>query len=1007
MKWLLCLTTIAFLSALSFAEPRQWDVGGVAVRHTYDVRWHGESATNSDGVTLYVWTDTRSGSNSIYGQLVAADGTAMWQEDGQLLARSLDIGTYHPSASFSQDGWIVSWMEMADDGAPISRVRAMKFSNEGLPLWNHPDQTGLIVAEGAQSSVFDEGVGCTPDLQGGAYIHWITYQVTHVQRITSDGNMDWTTPTVIGTTGAFIWPDFQSDGAGNLIAAWTQNTDIYCTKVDPTGDYVWPNPLIVCDEGHSQIGAIAASDGAGGVFITWEDWRDFNPDGGDFYCQRISSGGVPLWQANGIPVITTQADRGFNHIAISKANGSLDGLLVSWSEQRAGARRAVAQKLSLTGQRQWTDAGIEFCPRPVEQDEHLVKNLFSDLAGGAIVSWEIYPAGSSERRAALARIGSDGLPVWPSCAVEFTQDFPLDVSNVTSVTDPAIMAAWSVRDQDFGRIRTQKFDMSTGQSMMDPLSLCDFIDSWPNDPSICALASGRTAVAWQDYRHSKSELYFQISLNDGAPTRAFNGQKLIEPPNPASFVLENPQMCSDGVGGFYCIYTSSEDNFRRLRLTRRNAQGNRVGSTTGVLLQSGNVAEVSHSRLIKNSDNSVFVVWSEFDATFQQDIYIARYTTLVQPSWNGARRITSNLLFDDDLVDIVNCANNSCIIFYRTGEFGSYYYRAARVSSGGDVLWDVAVTDENNSAGHLFVSSYLDSSAAIGWDIGSQGDGEGVFIQQLNPDGTLRWQIEGARISPEDVTSGVAALKTDAPGNFFVAYTLTDQVSVDDIYLQKLSPDGDPLWGAQGRFISSESDLSEEFNGLTVLDDENVYVLWSSQSPTGLAPLTIHMTHLDGNGNSAPDAFWQNGAGNVLCDRISNQRRPQMVTDSQDGVVVLWEDEPLYGHGSTLFIQRVFDPIITGVDESPVLPTEFSLSQNYPNPFNPSTTIEFYLPVSSEATLKIYDVTGRQVATMLDGPTTAGIHRVTIEASNLPSGVYFYNFRADHHSQTRKMVLLK
>lgn len=89
-----------------------------------------------------------------------------------------------------------------------------------------------------------------------------------------------------------------------------------------------------------------------------------------------------------------------------------------------------------------------------------------------------------------------------------------------------------------------------------------------------------------------------------------------------------------------------------------------------------------------------------------------------------------------------------------------------------------------------------------------------------------------------------------------------------------------------------------------------------------------------------------------------------------------------------------------------VLPSNFALEQNYPNPFNPSTTIEFALPVASNYTLTIYNVTGQRVAEFT-GAQQAGIVKVVWEAGQNASGVYFYKLATDTFSETKKMVLLK
>ncbi|RPI04759.1 MAG: T9SS C-terminal target domain-containing protein [Ignavibacteriae bacterium] len=88
-------------------------------------------------------------------------------------------------------------------------------------------------------------------------------------------------------------------------------------------------------------------------------------------------------------------------------------------------------------------------------------------------------------------------------------------------------------------------------------------------------------------------------------------------------------------------------------------------------------------------------------------------------------------------------------------------------------------------------------------------------------------------------------------------------------------------------------------------------------------------------------------------------------------------------------------------------PSTFRLGQNYPNPFNPTTNIQFALPLRSFVTLKVYDLVGREVATLVNGITEAGPHEVTFDASGLPTGVYLYRMVADKFVETKKLVLIK
>ena len=89
----------------------------------------------------------------------------------------------------------------------------------------------------------------------------------------------------------------------------------------------------------------------------------------------------------------------------------------------------------------------------------------------------------------------------------------------------------------------------------------------------------------------------------------------------------------------------------------------------------------------------------------------------------------------------------------------------------------------------------------------------------------------------------------------------------------------------------------------------------------------------------------------------------------------------------------------------------FELKQNYPNPFNPTTVIEFSIPqgteINSLVLLKIYDVLGNEVKTLFDEVKEPGNYKVTFNASNLPSGVYFYKLTTENYSATRKIMLVR
>jgi hypothetical protein len=94
-------------------------------------------------------------------------------------------------------------------------------------------------------------------------------------------------------------------------------------------------------------------------------------------------------------------------------------------------------------------------------------------------------------------------------------------------------------------------------------------------------------------------------------------------------------------------------------------------------------------------------------------------------------------------------------------------------------------------------------------------------------------------------------------------------------------------------------------------------------------------------------------------------------------------------------------------EPGPLVPWEFGLSQNYPNPFNPSTRIRFQIVEQGDVTLKVYDLLGREVRTLVDENLSPGSHETVFDATELASGVYFYRLKAGKLTATKRQLLLK
>jgi hypothetical protein len=152
--------------------------------------------------------------------------------------------------------------------------------------------------------------------------------------------------------------------------------------------------------------------------------------------------------------------------------------------------------------------------------------------------------------------------------------------------------------------------------------------------------------------------------------------------------------------------------------------------------------------------------------------------------------------------------------------------------------------------------------------------------------------------------------------------------------------------------------------------------------------------------------FTTNDKTNQIYSFTLKQGIGLILVSIDDGCFCMWG----YFGNHTLRSTSLIDAVNNDITQLPKL---CSLSQNYPNPFNPSTTIQFSIPVetmhasSARVTLKVYDVLGREVVTLVNETKQPGNYEVKFEGANLPSGVYFYKLTAGDFVQTKKLMLIK
>jgi hypothetical protein len=123
------------------------------------------------------------------------------------------------------------------------------------------------------------------------------------------------------------------------------------------------------------------------------------------------------------------------------------------------------------------------------------------------------------------------------------------------------------------------------------------------------------------------------------------------------------------------------------------------------------------------------------------------------------------------------------------------------------------------------------------------------------------------------------------------------------------------------------------------------------------------------------------------------------LTWQMGGILIKWEDTFEMKNGMVTLLEESMD--------DQVIPTRFELSQNYPNPINPSTVIKYSIPIVSRVILKVFDIIGNEIETLVDQEKHIGIYEVNWNPENLSSGVYLYRLQTAAFTQTREMILLR
>jgi len=421
-------------------------------------------------------------------------------------------------------------------------------------------------------------------------------------------------PICIAAGGQFR-PAIISDGAGGAIIAWEDSrsgsSDIYAQRISAGGVVLWQaNGVPICAASDDQSFPSLVSDDSGGAIITWQDYRNLSIP--DIYAQRVDAGGVTRWTANGVPVCTA-ADGQFRPVIVTDG---ARGAIIVWEDLRNGPQFDIyAQRVNAAGAVQWTTDGVAIS---TADNDQRAPTLIADGTGGAIITWED-SRGSGIPDIYAQRINAAGSVQWAANGVPVAIA-PLNQNTPTITSDGAggaIITWWDVRGGSASDIYAQRLNANgAAQWTANGVAICTAPSS-QLVPSIVSDGAGGAIITWWDQRNSTQYDIYAQRVNaaglvqwttDGVPVSTAPGDQYVT------------SLVQDDSGGAIITWQDGR------RIANDDIRAQRVNST-GVVQWTPDGAAISTASgsqnrpvIITDGRGGAIITWQDLRGT-TADIY--------------------------------------------------------------------------------------------------------------------------------------------------------------------------------------------------------------------------------------------------------------------------------------------------------------------------------------------------------------------------------------------------
>ena len=975
---------IALLLALVFlpllANP-VWE-NPVKLRSSVDIDWLDSTTSYSDGSTIFVWSDVRSGNRDIYAMRVLANGENAWANP---LAITTSAGDQDQPQilKISDNDAIISYYDFSTDYRGV--IKAQRITLSGTILWTN--QAAIVCdypSTKANVKMYH--------FNGSVYFIWDDFRSFSVdiygQRLSVNGLNQWTNN---GRQLSFMpYNEYSKafhgvSGTGFIIVyQGFINTQYAVLAQNYNLEGVLQSPVPTMVMGGNDSAKYLASQMSNELCILLSSSNPASQVRLLRFDSTLQSLGQPI--AMSLPADELYFEAGFVPAA--------DGNKYVWWSKNSFANNEYSLMLSKL------NPANEIILPALQIQSYTTSprtyRLLSDNNSGLIIAWDQEYPEQNTGQIGMFRLDGNQNMLWQAENISSSNSRLRSLQNLGS----SFRVVWSSAENRFKGIKIQDISPSgTEQHANGGISVQNEISGallWGTLKTFTAAEN--KIIIWAERNIGmKNSIYYQCINNEGVPLLEANGRFLAH--CGSSFdAIQTPD------GDVAIIWNdTNEMGIRSIRTQMINPIGETCwGSEALTLVTDSNMGEQYN---ISYYDGAIICGWT--GGAENRNVYAQKI-------------VSGNLTWGNGIMISTGLPNEDYSLFAIKGPYYVYSKShrdqydqilcVSRINSDGSFAWNQHYTTVANPLNSIItLQSYLNAalqeeSLILLFNTLNESFEFVPQMQLISDSGMLLAGEFGTSVfnASNHIING-AQLKTT--GNDIAIAGAFDA----SLFLHRFSDACEPLW--QSPLMISNELVSYLGENLGRLQDGRYILGYRARASENSSMMYYTVVN--------PSAFVSIPATpvpNTTYDACFNfglwttENTAFMAWDSyQNRKYFDWQDYCNDFRG--LYIQRYdFVPLSNPDPSVPLIP--FSLSQNYPNPFNPSTTISFEIKESMPLSLGIYNTRGQLIRTLHNAHTAAGKHSLVWDGKddqdqNVGSGVYFFKLRGGKFSSSKKMVLMK